>query len=50
MYKELAEVSEGLYDAFAKDHKRKAECLKEWGITKSKVEHRYYEDQSVSRV
>ena len=49
-YKELVEVSDGLWDVFAKEQKRKAECLKEWGIAMSEGEKEYYEDQSGPRL
>ena len=45
----MVEVSDGLWD-FAKDQKRKAECLKEWGIAMSEGEKKYYEDQGGPRL
>ena len=49
-YKELVEIADGLWDVFAQDPKRRTECVKQWGVSMSESEHRYYEDQKGPRL
>ena len=49
-YKELVNNADKLWDVYAADHKRFKDCEKEWGVTMSENEHRYYEDQKGPRM
>ena len=48
-YKELFHTKSELFDVFAHDHIRRQSLEKEWGVTMSEMEHKYYEDQKTER-